>query len=80
MSWFGFADMAERSAAVAGMLAPVECGWCHQVYDSANVEVVSRYTDCSVWKAPCCGVIADDRQFLTHRHIIPLGPDGKPKS
>jgi len=48
------------------MIAPVRCV-CGRIYDSANVEVIARYVDCSVWKAPCCGRQVDDNIFKT-RH------------
>lgn len=46
----------------AGMRSPVRCRWCSGVYDLGKVTVTGRYTDCSMWKAPCCGVLADDRK------------------
>lgn len=50
---------AERQA-IAGMFKPVRCT-CGRIYDIGKVEVTARYTDCSIWKAPCCGRHADDR-------------------
>ena len=47
--------------AIAGMHQPVRCRWCGGVYDLGTVEVTARYTDCSMWKAPCCGTTVDDR-------------------
>jgi hypothetical protein len=46
---------------VAGMMFPVRCAYCGGVYDMGKVEVTARYTDCSMWKAPCCGTTVDDR-------------------
>lgn len=47
---------------IAGMTSPVRCMRCHSgVYDLGRVEVTARYTDCSMWKTPCCGVVVDDR-------------------
>lgn len=46
---------------VAGMMAPVRCKFCMQVHDSAKVEVLQRYSDCSIWKCPNCGSRIDDR-------------------
>lgn len=44
------------------MSQPVRCRRCHAgVYDLGTVEVIARYADCSVWKAPCCGATVDDR-------------------
>ncbi len=45
---------------VTGMTSPVRCA-CGEVYDLGTVEVLARYADCSIWKAPCCGRQADDR-------------------
>ena len=47
--------------ATAGMTSPVRCR-CGQVYDLGKVTVTGRYTDCSMWKTPCCGITADDRK------------------
>jgi hypothetical protein len=45
-----------------GMQLPVRCLRCHGgVYDLAEVTVTARYTDCSMWKTPCCGAEVDDR-------------------
>lgn len=46
---------------ISGMFMPVRCTWCSGVYDAGKVEVIARYTDCSMWKAPCCGTTVDDR-------------------
>jgi hypothetical protein len=46
---------------VTGMLFPVRCAHRWGVYDMGAVEVTARYTDCSVWKSPCCGLTVDDR-------------------
>jgi hypothetical protein len=43
-----------------GMMFPVQC-CCGEVYDIGSVEVTARYSDCSMWKAPCCGILTDDR-------------------
>ncbi len=37
------------------------CKWCSCVHDTTKVTVVSRYTDCSVWRCPGCSVLLDDR-------------------
>ncbi len=39
----------------------VRCTHCGGVYDLCKVEVTARYTDCSMWKSPCCGLLVDDR-------------------
>jgi len=66
----------ENRPDVSGMLAPMQCGWCGQVYDAGPVTVIARYADCSMWKAPCCGITADDRQFVGHPTAIRLNRDG----
>ncbi len=43
------------AAQTADMMFPVRCTWCSGIYDVGKVEVTARYTDCSMWKAPCCG-------------------------
>ncbi len=45
---------------IRDMFSPVRCT-CGRIYDLGKVEVTARYTDCSMWKAPCCGRPADDR-------------------
>lgn len=57
---------------VGGMLAPVRCKWCHQVHDSAKVDVLRRYSDCSVWKCPNCGTRIDDRPESWGGSAIPI--------
>lgn len=42
-------------------LAPGQCTRCRHVFDGANVEVVARYSDCTVFKCPGCGSSIDDR-------------------
>jgi hypothetical protein len=49
------------TAEIAGMFDPVRCARCSGVYDLGTVEVTARYADCSMWKAPCCGSLVDDR-------------------
>jgi hypothetical protein len=44
-----------------GMTTPVRCR-CGRVYDLGKVTVEARYTDCSMWRTPCCKVLADDRK------------------
>lgn len=43
------------------MTSPVRCGHCGGIYDLGTVTVTARYTDCSVWRAPCCDREVDDR-------------------
>ena len=46
---------------VMEMMSPARCTWCGGIYDLGSVTVTARYTDCSMWKAPCCGRTVDDR-------------------
>jgi hypothetical protein len=45
---------------IRGMFAPVRCT-CGHVYDLAEVEIIARHTDCSVWRCPGCRRQVDDR-------------------
>ena len=55
-----------------GMRSPVRCRWCGCVYDLATVTVTGRYPYCKIWKAPCCGVTADDRKRgISHYTELP---------
>lgn len=42
------------------MHLPVRCR-CGAVYDLGSVTVTARYTDCSMWRTPCCDIVTDDR-------------------
>ena len=55
---FRYIHDAERTE---GMTSPVRCR-CGSVYDLGKVEVTARYADCSMWRTPCCRVLADDRK------------------
>ncbi len=46
---------------VSEMFAPGRCLWCGAIYDAGPVKVIARYSDCSVWIAPCCEAQVDDR-------------------
>ena len=46
---------------VFAMSNPVRCLRCGGVYDLGRVTVVARYSDCSVWRSPCCDIETDDR-------------------
>jgi hypothetical protein len=53
----------------SGMFQPVLCLHCGTVYDLGGVTVTGRYSDCSVWTTPCCGVRGvDDRPGVAERH------------
>jgi len=45
----------------SGMRSPVRCTHCGGIYDLAAVTVTARYTDCSMWRSPCCDLTVDDR-------------------
>jgi len=46
---------------ISEMFSPVRCAHCNGVYDLGKAEVTARYTDCSMWRSPCCNVLVDDR-------------------
>lgn len=46
---------------VSSMLAPYACGSCGHAHDTAAVQVVARYADCSMWRCPSCDALQDDR-------------------
>lgn len=48
---------------ISRMQSPARCTHCGGIYDLGMVTVYQRYSDCSVWKTPCCGRTADDRKF-----------------
>ena len=57
-----------KQPTVEDMMYPVRCMHCHGVYSLAHVHVTGRYTDCSVWTSPCCGVSGiDDRPWVRDR-------------
>lgn len=43
------------------MTQPCRCAHCGGVYDLGKVTITARYADCSMWNAPCCGRLVDDR-------------------
>ncbi len=66
---------------ITSMTSPVRCNRCRSgIYDLAAVEVTARYADCSMWKAPCCGAVVDDRgdtgwkSFKDYERIDPNNP------
>jgi hypothetical protein len=48
---------------ISEMTTPARCAWCWRVYDLGRVTVLSRYSDCSIWRSPCCGRLVDDRRW-----------------
>lgn len=62
-----------KQPAPAEMMFPVQCQHCRAVYSLSHVKVTARYTDCSVWTSPCCGVPGiDDRPWVRDRHYREL--------
>ena len=65
---------------VKGMFSPVRCTFCGGVYDLGTVTVTARYSDCSVWKSPCCNTTVDDRGetgWKTRRDYVRLDSQGR---
>jgi hypothetical protein len=61
---------------VAEMMCPVRCVHCRGIYSLTHVHVTGRYTDCSVWTSPCCGVAGiDDRPWVRDRHYREISRD-----
>lgn len=50
-------------ADTAGMLAPVQCTHCGEIYDLTATTSIARFADCDIFKAPCCGRQVDDRRW-----------------
>lgn len=69
-----------QRADVSGMSFPARCTRCARVYDMGKVTVVARYTDCSVWKCPGCGITVDDRPVgWGDHHYVELDKHGREK-
>lgn len=64
--------MRREIADTSDMSYPVECRFCHEIHDAAKVTVLQRYSDCSVWKCPNCGVKIDDRHEAAGGSAIPV--------
>lgn len=56
----------------------VRCTYCRGEYDLGKVEVTARYTDCSMWKAPCCGRLVDDRRWKSRVDYTEIKCDTDP--
>lgn len=63
---------------IARMASPVRCASCRRVYDLGTVTVTARYLDCSVWRAPCCGRVSDDRGETGWKSIKDYYPIRRP--
>lgn len=62
---------------VAAMAYPARCWSCRHIHDAAKVTVEVRYSDCSAWRCPNCGLLIDDRPerwggCLTGREVVEL--------
>lgn len=57
---------------IAEMMAPVRCTRCNKFHDSAKVEVVQRYSDCSAWRCPNCKSLIDDRPIDWGGSAVPI--------
>lgn len=65
---------------IAGMTSPVRCAHCSKVYDLGKVTVTARYTDCSMWKSPCCNRLVDDRGETGWKSTKDYYPISKPQA
>jgi hypothetical protein len=72
-----------KAELTAAMFMPVQCAYCQGVYDLGKVTVTARYTDCSMWRSPCCDITVDDRGetgWKSRRDYYPLNADGSRRS
>lgn len=60
---FDICGMRRKPVNTAGMLVPVRCNFCSQVYDLTKGKPIQRYADCTVFTTPCCNRRADDRSW-----------------
>lgn len=58
---YGEFSLRVEPESLKGMLCPVRCNLCNEVYDLTKGEPIARYADCTVYKTPCCGRTVDDR-------------------
>lgn len=54
-------DYMPRVVDTSGMTYPMKCLRCHHVHDAGAVDVVHRYSDCTMWRCPNCKALIDDR-------------------
>jgi hypothetical protein len=73
-----YGEWAQRRD-VTGMLVPVLCRRCGQVYDLCKGEPVEggRYLDCTVYITPCCRQKVDDRTWVSSPAFDKLDRDGR---
>lgn len=48
---------------VTGLISPIVCAHCLEVYDLTAVKTVHRFADCTVFRCPHCDQLVDDRQY-----------------
>ena len=53
--------MREPFIDTSGMSYPMRCSRCREVHDASKATVIQRYSDCTVWRCPGCGILGDDR-------------------
>jgi hypothetical protein len=58
---------------VSDMSTPALCSHCGSIYDVGHVTVTARYSDCSLWNAPCCGRQADSRHAWNNQPGARMG-------
>jgi hypothetical protein len=76
---FGGFMVAHRQHQVAGMLCPVECVHCHQVYDLTKTKRTGRWADADAWITPCCKRNVVNNIFDPDRKpYIDLDSEGRP--
>jgi hypothetical protein len=60
---------------IQSMMVPVRCCRCSKVYDLCDVKsenIIHRYSDCTLYKSPCCNQTVDDREWKSSPDIIKL--------
>lgn len=66
---------------IADMFQPVRCLRCQGLYDLGTVEITHRYSDCTLWRTPCCKQAVDDRGetgWKSFQDYQRLNKDGSP--
>jgi hypothetical protein len=67
---YGLSGMGiELPVAVAGMSSPVRCSLCGKYYDLQAVTPTTSHADCTPFRAPCCGVEADERTWIHQPYV-----------
>lgn len=72
--YLGNCRVVIKKADLSGMIFPVKCNHCGQIYDLTTAKVNHRYSDCSQFTTPCCGYeFADTRtwkSFPDYKEIL----------